>query len=302
MKKIVALVLSLVMVMGLATTAFAATTSTGKVETSSVTVKNATLYTLAEVGGSMADTETEIEEIEKTTVTGMVVEDVPMYVPVIYTINETAYAEVAKADAKFALKNNGKYVYLVAATEEDAVEEFATAVVMDKFVAPVEVTECGDAVKDAASAATYVSEDGDVYYAGGDAWAYFKGEFVSFDDETVVAFVEHEFAASKVTYRGVDALGHAIPVSVACTECKKTFNVVGTAKFDNTWVEGVNYVTDEVVDGYYIVLAGATVAAGSADATDKVESAQTFDAGIAMYVGMSVMAAAGSAVVLKKKD
>jgi hypothetical protein len=33
-----------------------------------------------------------------------------------------------------------------------------------------------------------------------------------------------------------------------------------------------------------------------------VESAQTFDAGIAMYVGMSVMAAAGSAVVLKKKD
>ena len=36
--------------------------------------------------------------------------------------------------------------------------------------------------------------------------------------------------------------------------------------------------------------------------TDKVQSAETFDAGIAMYVGMSVMAAAGSAVVLKKKD
>ena len=43
-------------------------------------------------------------------------------------------------------------------------------------------------------------------------------------------------------------------------------------------------------------------AAVEAPATDKVESAQTFDAGIAMYVGMSVMAAAGSAVVLKKKD
>ena len=37
--------------------------------------------------------------------------------------------------------------------------------------------------------------------------------------------------------------------------------------------------------------------------TDKVTSAETFDAGIAMYVGMSVMAAAGSAVVIgKKKD
>ena len=41
----------------------------------------------------------------------------------------------------------------------------------------------------------------------------------------------------------------------------------------------------------------------STPSTDKVESAETFDAGIAMYVGMSVMAAAGSAVVIgKKKD
>ena len=45
-----------------------------------------------------------------------------------------------------------------------------------------------------------------------------------------------------------------------------------------------------------------TAAVAAPEATDKVESAQTFDAGIAMYVGMSVMAAAGSAVVLKKKD
>ena len=42
--------------------------------------------------------------------------------------------------------------------------------------------------------------------------------------------------------------------------------------------------------------------ANSASTGSTVESAQTFDAGIAMYVGMSVMAAAGSAVVLKKKD
>ncbi|MBQ2783022.1 MAG: hypothetical protein IJE94_07510 [Oscillospiraceae bacterium] len=39
------------------------------------------------------------------------------------------------------------------------------------------------------------------------------------------------------------------------------------------------------------------------DTDTKVESAETFDAGIALYVGMSVMAAAGSAVVIgKKKD
>ena len=47
---------------------------------------------------------------------------------------------------------------------------------------------------------------------------------------------------------------------------------------------------------WYFPAAGAV-----GDTETKVESAETFDAGIAMYVGMSVMAAAGSAVVLKKK-
>ena len=48
---------------------------------------------------------------------------------------------------------------------------------------------------------------------------------------------------------------------------------------------------------WYFPAAGAVV-----DTDTKVESAETFDAGIAMYVGMSVMAAAGSAVVLKKRE
>ena len=56
-------------------------------------------------------------------------------------------------------------------------------------------------------------------------------------------------------------------------------------------------VSKAVMTDLYLIKAAAPVVD-----TDKVESAQTFDAGIAMYVGMSVMAAAGSAVVLKKKD
>ena len=51
----------------------------------------------------------------------------------------------------------------------------------------------------------------------------------------------------------------------------------------------------------YVVPAGAAVVP-TTPSTDKVTSADTFDAGIAMYVGMSVMAAAGSAVVLKKRE
>ena len=50
---------------------------------------------------------------------------------------------------------------------------------------------------------------------------------------------------------------------------------------------------------------GGTTTGGTTtgtNTTDKVTSADTFDAGIAMYVGMSVMAAAGSVVVLKKRE
>ena len=58
------------------------------------------------------------------------------------------------------------------------------------------------------------------------------------------------------------------------------------------------------VDTGNLWLISTKVPSGGAASTDKtVTSADTFDAGIAMYVGMSVMAAAGSAVVIgKKKD
>ena len=71
-------------------------------------------------------------------------------------------------------------------------------------------------------------------------------------------------------------------------------------------VEAANYavlpvnpvmVNEQVAPLWYWPTASTT------PSTDKVTSAETFDAGIAMYVGMSVMAAAGSAVVIgKKKD
>ena len=57
---------------------------------------------------------------------------------------------------------------------------------------------------------------------------------------------------------------------------------------------------NNVINGnmYFYWGAAATVTPGT-----TVESAETFDVGIAMYVGMSIMAAAGSAVVIgKKKD
>ena len=333
MKKIVALVLSLVMVLGLATTAFGATTSTGSVATSTVTPVKASMYAL--VGTNNYDSMTElgpVTEIKLTTVTGKVVEDVPMYVPNVYSISftEGAYTwtgdlfiEVAKADATHALKNNGAYTYLYNVSQNEltnaagtgAIDVWATDVAIDSLVLAVadETIDCGDCVDQYPNATKtcdyYVSGD-DFYYAfAGTKFAYFNGQFVKYDDANTVAFQAHNWDYDTVVVRDTDTKGVKVPVSIECKDCEKTFPVVGVAKFDNTWVKGVNYdnfVNPQnagYVGNYFIVLNAVTDATPDApEAGDKVESAETFDAGIAMYVGMSVMAAAGSAVVLKKKD
>ncbi|MBR5571070.1 MAG: hypothetical protein IKV99_00300 [Oscillospiraceae bacterium] len=304
MKKIVAIVLSLVMVLGLATTAFAATTSTGSVATTSVTPVKAAGYQLAAAGGSMTELDVTITTIEKTTVTGKVTADVPMYVPTIWALNGDFFVEVAKADATYALKNNGAYVYLfpaTAATVDGVIAEFATAVVMDSIVLPAdEDVDCGDAYvtvgQDKVCVPYYVSGD-DVYSVGGTTFAYFNGEFVAYG--AAPSFKYHSWDAKSLIVKATDVKGVQVPVSIECEDCEKTFPIVGIAKFDNTWELYVDY--DVYTAGKYFIVLDA-VAADAPAASDKVESAQTFDAGIAMYVGMSVMAAAGSAVVLKKKD
>ena len=295
------------------TPAASGTTSTGTVTSGTVTPVKAKLYRLAAVGGSMIDTNTKVEKIELTTVTGKLVNDVPVYVPDIYKINSTYYVEVAKAHATYALKNNGVYTYLApagTASNVDAViAKFATAVVLDQYVAAAEDVECGDAVKGTKGAAIYKSGT-DAYYADGSNWAVFKGEFVTYDKNTKVAYKEHKWDAKSIIVKATDVKGTKVPVTIECEDCEKTFSIVPSAKFDNTWVKGVNYTTDNAVDKYntaavkyYIVLNNATSAPVVTPSTDKVvQSADTFDAGIAMYVGMSVMAAAGSAVVLKKRE
>ena len=322
MKKIVALVLSLVMVLGLATTAFAATTSTGSVSTTSVTPVKAALYDLADAGQSMKQVGKDFTEIKLTTVTGKIEKDVPMYVPNVYslaytyddgttTLTFTAAApdllmEVAKADAEYALKNDGKMIYLADINDTYNSDAIDTAVVIDSIVLPADdEIDCGDCYAGALPAAYYVSGE-DVYYATGSDWAYFNGQFVKYDATTTVLFKAHEWDMDTVIVKDTDVKGVKVPVTVECKNCEKTFPVVSALAFDNTWVEFVDYQNfaqgNAYAGKYFVVLKAAATTTPDASTGDKVESAETFDAGIAMYVGMSVMAAAGSAVVLKKKD
>ena len=109
----------------------------------------------------------------------------------------------------------------------------------------------------------------------------------------VLYVIGHEYGYDTVTVKGETEV-----TAVFCKECKASFEFVeGTEAKAIAKFGAGNYNT--VAAKLFVA---KTAGAVSAPSTDKVTSAETFDAGIAMYVGMSVMAAAGSAVVLKKRE
>ena len=267
MKKIVAVVLALVMVMGLATVAFADTT---------VSTVKAEGYSLMD----MANAETKIEgaTFEKV-VTDKVVTTVgdkttTTYFADAYVIDgETFYAcDATIAEAKL-VKANKVVAYLTTVDLSEGMTKTATA-----FVKAPEKASCGDYEVN-----TFVV-GGKNYAVGTDEYVLYKGLAVGIAADAEAA-VEHTFS-DKLTYNTKGEV-----VAVTCDVCKKSFDVVSKVPADYAGM-----VQDEA---FGLVLMGSYTAAVEGE---KVESAKTFDAGIAMYVGMSVMAAAGSAVVLKKKD
>ena len=279
MKKIVAIVLAMVMVLGLSTVAFADTTTSTLKGTDGYEIYNVTDNTAPVV------TKTDISKVEtgnvtvteagKTTVT---------YTATTYTVAGVAtFAEVdsSLAEAKLVNKDGVIVAYLKTVTAAPTATKVATAFVEAKKTAE---QVCGDNKVNG-----YVI-DGKTYVAGGDKWAVLNGKFVAYT-ETVVETVAHTYAVDTYTTAGKVA-------TLKCPACKAVFTVLSEDAVKTMAPAAYKMVADTAGASYYIAVATASAPA----AGDKVESAQTFDAGIAMYVGMSVMAAAGSAVVLKKKD
>ena len=131
------------------------------------------------------------------------------------------------------------------------------------------------------------------------------------DDSNTVLTID-EILGHNWAVTGVKATttGKTVPTQVTCLNC----GAVVTKFYDAatkvpagtvaTAVPGYEQATN-THDAWFFVEPAAASVGGTVvtPSTDKVTSAETFDAGIAMYVGMSVMAAAGSAVVIgKKKD
>ncbi len=278
MKKIVALVLSLVMALSLATVAFAATYSDAYVWGA----KGWEKYDLNGVSvGYTSATETKKD--------GKVVAGSLGY----YTIaGENYFVEVAKADASFQMKVDGKVVYL------DKVD----VINYEKVGKTVKAgTKCGDYDKDTYADKDLVKVGDDLYVVTDvetDTAVLVDGEVVfaeKVENPVTVDHVWYSIDGKLVTDTDADKIAEA-KGTVLCKNC----NVKATVTNDKGAIPTNATVIYDADLGVYMywVDGGST----TTDTTkDGISSPKTFDAGIAMYVGMSLLSVAGGAVVIGKK-
>ena len=294
MKKIIATVLAMVMALALCTTAFAATKTAFGDAGSIPTYDSKYSYEL-KAAVAAYDKNVGTFQVFKTDADTKAV------------TNEGMFVKVTKDQANKILVVGNTITYLATSTT------FGTAY-DDKGAAATTVDtlkNCGD-VK-AKDGVTLYNVDSKLYKADdagnktllvGDLLVKVsvanKGTDLTTDGVDFVA-KDHAYKADTTTVAGTPTV-----TKVYCDTCKKSFEfVVGTAtdaaaKFgiDNYELITAEGYTNTDSKSIYI-----KVGSGSADNTTNTTkpSPKTFDAGIAMYVGMALTSVAGSAVVIGKK-
>ena len=286
MKKIIATVLAMVMALALCTTAFAAEKSYEVYDAET----GALMSTQADATLTYVPASKTNKTIAYYTLNNEIVADADAGIEA--AANQFAnekYVSTTAADAELVLKYSGKtsvVMYLEAVTEVNYADGEATAYTDIG-------TKCGQYKLDAAAGET---KDTKFYTAtnpvtgkvelfkavtGGDYDFLVGGKVVACDiigvlDDVVLAhnwMVDTEKMVAK------------------CIDCG------ATGKVYKTFVEVPNGVTPDQVQGMFVV--ADKTATKPADSTNS--SPKTFDAGIAMYVGMALTSVAGSAVVIGKK-
>lgn len=300
MKKIVALVLSLVMALSLCTVAFGANVKayakdmvTGKVNTKvGVEAKKIPAKEAAQGFG---------------------------WVEYYVAKDGTAtYIVCDKDDADFAIYTNNGFTTWVRSdlTEDAALYEFS--VTAQKATDKKATCDKAHFLDDG-----YLDKDGNFYVEADDAVANATEYRVKSGSKVITVYAaapDYNFIAASHIFGEPKANDKTGYDEVTCLVCKGVFaatndeavltknKVAIKATFaydaadaynvysenDYSWAWG-----DKYADSYdYVWSLKAGTAAGT---KDGVNSAKTFDAGIAMYVGMSLLSVAGGAVVIGKK-
>lgn len=292
MKKIIATVLAMVMALALCTVAFADTQTIDKDKVSAV-----------DAAGAAYDFGT-ITSVEKTLASKSTSGTSESIVPAYYTITSSAnggiYVECDKSLATCLLTiKGGESVYVVKMGAAPAAFSTKAATL---YTAPKKAT-CD---KVGANEDTYVVVDGS-YYLAADAssvdtaagYALVNGKMVAYVGNAVPA-QKHNFDVTPdkatVTYNTDGTVA-----TVKCAVCEKAIPVVATpGKFDGKTYVKIENVTNTQVAWNHMYYVAGTVANGTTTNNTNT-SPKTFDAGIAMYVGMALTSVAGSAVVIGKK-
>ena len=277
MKKIIATVLAMVMALALCTTAFAATYS------DAYTWNNGwTKYDLN--GKSISYTSpTEVKTDGKVT-SGTVG---------FYTVEgiTSNLVEVAKADATFQMKVDGvvKYLAPCAYTAYNAVGTSVKA-----------GTKCGDYDKDEYGSDKLVKVEDDLYVVNdnGETHILLNGSVVPATKVENPVIVAHQWATieGKIVLDEDDLAELAeVKGTVVCKAC----NTKATVTNDKATIPTDATVEVVIPNEVWMFWAKGTTAGTTTSTT--ASSPKTFDAGIAMYVGMALTSVAGSAVVIGKK-
>ena len=294
MKKIIATVLAMVMALALCTTAFAAEKT--------YEVYDAETGTLASTQADATLTYTPASKTNKTiayytlnnavAAVGTVGEEgyVAAYVAAKENqFKDKMYVSSTAADADYVLKYSGKtsvVMYLEEVTTVNYKDGEATAYTNIG-------TKCGQYKLDTAAGET---KDTKFYTATNPV----TGKVELFKAATTGRY-DFLVGGKVVACDFIDVLDDAVLAHNWMVDTEKMvakcIDCGATGKVYKTFVEVPNGVTPDQVQGMFVV-ADKTA---TDTKTDGTSSPKTFDAGIAMYVGMALTSVAGSAVVIGKK-
>ena len=283
MKKIIATVLAMVMALALCTTAFAATSYTDAYKW------NASKNTWEKVdldGASISYTNP-----TETKVDGKFTSGTRGY----YTVTLKGEAPVSYVEAT----DNANFRMTVDGTVKTLRETSSPATPYQLVGTEVETGtgKCGNIVMTATDAKLYKS--GDKYYVAG------SDKYMLLDNGALVNVKEakegenadytiqpHQF---EITSTAKDSKG-VVTGTAKCKYCDQTASVTNKASAIPSGAK-TQYIAAE---GLYLFWTEGT-SASTGTTTTTTTSPKTFDAGIAMYVGMALTSVAGSAVVIGKK-